>query len=174
MIKIGLGYGSFDIARRKHTILNLKKDATIIFSGIASIGRGTSIKVDPNAKLTFGNNFSCNANCLLSCSSTIVFEDDVTLGWNVSMFDWDGHNIVDIIGEQIINKAKPIKIGKGSWLFANSTITKGVVLEKENIVPFGSIITKSNDRQFCIYGGIPNRILKENVARKDQYKTFIY
>ena len=95
-------------------------------------------------------------------------DDNVGTGWDCTFIDWDGHDIVDLGTDRVINEPKCIFIGKNCWIGAKTTIMKGVSLCKNTIVPYGSIITKKCEEPYSIFGGMPNRVLKTNIARKDK------
>lgn len=122
--------------------------------------------MNKNARIDFGKNCSFNANTLINSGSIISFGDDFLGGWNVTIIDGDGHVITDLKSKNILNPYKPITFGKHCWLAANTSILKGVFLS-DNTIPYGSVITKSCNVPFVIYGGQPNKILKNNVCRNE-------
>ena len=73
----------------------------------------------------------------------------------------DSHSIVDMEGNRI-NKAQSVMIGDHCWIGEGSKILKGVTLEGDDIVSTGAIVTKSFGRNVLL-GGIPAKVLKENV-----------
>ena len=109
-----------------------------------------------------------NANNIVSASSLIKIEDNVGTGWDCTFIDWDGHDIINMETKKVINNPTPILIGMNSWIGAKTTIMKGVSLCKNTIIPYGSIVVKKCESPYCIFGGMPNRILKTNIVRKDK------
>ena len=58
------------------------------------------------------------------------------------------------------NISKSIKIGKGCWIGANSTILPGVTIEDGTIIGAGSVVTKNCKSNSC-YVGCPAHRIKE-------------
>ena len=53
-----------------------------------------------------------------------------------------------------IDITKPIRIGNGCWLCANSTILPGVVIGNKCVVAAGAIVTKSSG-DLKLLAGVP-------------------
>lgn len=170
MIQLGTGFGSFSQASYAPSFLQIDKDSKIIFSGSCYINRGFSIASNRGGIIYFGNKMHLNSYSLVSSNSVIRICDGVRCGWNCTIIDWDGHQIVDKNSGEIINNPKPITIGEHTWLGAKCSILKGVELAHHSIIPYGSIITKSNEEPFTVFGGRPNRVIKKDVIRIDKYK----
>lgn len=164
MIRLGFENGSFDMGGGD-MLLRMKSNAHLVFNGTCSFAKGCHIIVNEGAIMEFGNNCSFNVNTLVNAGSSIVFGDDFLGGWNVTIIDGDGHQIIDC-NNTVINDYKPIVIGAHCWMSAHSSLLKGVNLPDECIIPYGSIITKSCLEQRVIYGGVPNRVLKAGIKRK--------
>lgn len=163
MILLGLDQGSFGMGLHTES-LSVGKDAIIEFHGRCYIPRGCNIIVNEGAKVVFGSNCVFNSNVLINAGSEITFGDDFFCGWNVSILDGDGHAITDMTGN-VLNDYKPISFGRHCWVASHASVLKGVHLADETIVPYGAVITKSNDVPYCIFGGSPNKVLKEQVKR---------
>jgi acetyltransferase-like isoleucine patch superfamily enzyme len=166
MVAIGWGEGSYHYGDSRPSHLRITKGAQLVFKGSCLIKRGVHIDCLRGGILEFGNKVSFNANCTLSSNTRVVFEDNVLAGWNVTVIDWDGHQLFDKESNDYLNPPQPIIIGKGCWLCADATIMGGVSLINDVIVPFRSLVTKSCDKPYTIFGGLPNRIIKENIYRK--------
>lgn len=108
--------------------------------------------------VTLGDRFSSNTGFVLSCGKSISFGDDCLLGWNVTVIDGDGHKITS--NGNITNADRSIDIGRHCWIAANAAILKGVRLADGTVVPYGSVITKSNTEVNTVFNG---RVLKENI-----------
>ena len=62
---------------------------------------------------------------------------------------------------KLLDNAKPVNIGKDSWLGANAIILPGVQLGEHTIVGAGSVVTKSFPKGFCIIVGVPAKKIKD-------------
>lgn len=124
--------------------------------------------VAQNAEIHIGKDVFLNANNVINSNTTIRIEDKVITGWNCQLLDWDGHDIYDMASKEIINSPKPITIGKHAWIGAGATLLKGVSLAPDVIVPANSTITNSCTIKNAIWGGSPNKVLKQNIKRADE------
>lgn len=167
LIRIGLDSGSFSYGRHE-SMLTIKDNCRLVFNGQCSIDKGYAISISNNGEINIGNNVHFNANTIISSNSLIEIKDNVGTGWNCTIIDWDGHDIIDLSTRVIINPPKPIIIERNCWIGAKVTIMKGVSLCMNTIVPYGSIITKSCNTPYSVFGGIPNHIIKKDIARVDK------
>lgn len=137
--------------------LELGRKSEINVNGEFSIYNGGHIIVMDNAKLNLGSGY-INRNTKIRCFKEINIGQNVAISENVSIWDSDAHKIIrdDYI------PAIPITIGNNVWIGMNSVILKGVTLGDGCIVAAGSIVTKSFPPK-CLVGGIPAKIIKENV-----------
>ena len=165
-LKIGVGTGSFQHGKAYTSFVNIGKDSILDVIGKASIARGGVLNISNGAHVVLGNGFSANYGCVISIAKSLICDTNVRLGWDISIIDSDGHSVKSLDNPQKrVNDNRGIHIGENVWLAAKCTIMKGVYLTKNTIVPFGSIITKSNDKEFAVFGGQPNRVLKQRVYR---------
>lgn len=167
MIRMGIDKGSFNLAKNTSTIY-IEDKCKLIFNGACSIDGGFSIAINKNGEINIGKNVHFNANAIISSSSLIKIDDNVGTGWDCTFIDWDGHDIIDLETQKVINAPRHIIIDKNCWIGSKVTIMKGTFLCNNTIVPYGSIITKKCNEPFCVFGGNPNHILKNNIARTDK------
>lgn len=115
-----------------------------------TIGKHTSI----------GNNFFANFNFTLLDSGKVVIGDDVLIAPNVSIlaanhpldfyermkhkFD-DGH-------EDVSEFSKPIIIGNGVWIAANSIICEGVTIGDHAVIGANSLVMNDVPSGYIAYG----------------------
>ena len=158
-IKIGMWGGSYGISCGNITQFKILDNAQVIFNGQCCISKGCNVVARGNAVLNFGNNFFCNSNCKILANKAIYFGDDTLMGWNITILDSDGHQTIYNGSTQ--NSNKEIIIKEHCWIGAESSILKGVLLDKNTIIPYGSIIHKStNGYTNTVFS---NKILKENI-----------
>ena len=159
-VTIGFG-GSEGIVENQYSYFSIAKDATVIFKGKAGISKGSSVRVDKGT-LILGERFSTNKNCFIACSKGIDIGNDVTLGWNVNIRDNDGHTIIDQTSGEI-SESKEVKIGNHVWLCSYTDVLKGSTVPDESVVAYRSLVTKGFDKPHVLIGGVPAKVLKENV-----------
>lgn len=117
----------------------------------------------------YGGNITIGSGCGIS-GSTIYAMDNISIGNNVliggncKIIDNDFH---PLLASQRINQKvediikRPINIGDGCFIGANSIILKGTTLGKNCIVGAGSVVSGTFPDNVIIVGN-PARIIKEN------------
>ncbi len=110
------------------------------------------ISVKEHASLFLGNNiWVTGGNTTIICNKNIMINDDCLLSWDILLMDTDFHKILNS-DNTIINKEKPIHIGKHVWIGCRTTILKGVSIANNNVIAANSTITKSISTENCIIG----------------------
>lgn len=160
-IKIGINYGPFDKGIKDSTIIKIGKNACLSFNGECNISSGSILNVSAGVCI-FGERFAANANFLLSCEKSIIFGNDVLFGWSCTVIDGDGHSIINVENDTVINEPKEIKIENHVWVSACSTILKGTYISKDSIVGYGSIVTGKFKTSGNILAGGPAKLISEN------------
>ena len=162
MISIGLKEGSFNLSEKKRCYIELNEKSELIFWGKAIISKGSVICCSNNAKIILGNNFSCNANCIITAQKEIRFGDNNLIGWNVNVMDGDGHDIFK--DNQIINFSRNIEIGNDVWIASNVTVLKGTKITDGSIVACNTTISGDFNTGSCIISGTKGKIIKEGIS----------
>lgn len=154
-LRVGFSGGSFEMGHRKKGYLNFNEHGTIFIKNKAIIPAGSIINVC--GKLSLGNNFASNAGLIISCETEISFGDNIAVGWEVTVIDGDGHDIL-ILGQKS-NHPEKIIIGNHVWLCAKCTLMKGTQIQNDSIVGYGSIVSKKFSESRVIIAGIPAKIV---------------
>lgn len=110
--------------------------------------------------ITLGDNFYCNANCIINASKEIIIGNDFLMGWNGTIIDGDGHNMFH--DNQPVERSQEIHIGSHVWCAGNVSILKGSVLPDDTVVAYNGVITKKFSQKNTLVGGV-NKRLAENV-----------
>lgn len=95
---------------------------------------------------------------------------DCMLSKNIEIRTGDSHSIIDKISGKRINYAADVIISDHVWIGANTTILKGVHIDKGVTIGTHSLVTKSIPSN-CIAAGIPAKVVKEHT---DWIKERIY
>lgn len=160
MIHIGFGkIGAFD---RKYSRSIWEVGGDVIFNGKANIGHGSKIIVGENGVLEFGKSFIISAEATIFAHHSVKFGDDCLISWDTLFMDSDFHKIKSS-GHEVINPPKPIAIGNHVWIGCRSLILKGSSLPNGSIIAANSLVTKPLEKENCLYGGNPVKLIKENV-----------
>lgn len=146
------------------TLLNIK--GTLIFSGIARIGGGSTIRVEKGAILDIGNDFISNFNLKVICYKKIVINEHVRIAWDVQIMDTSFHFIKNVVTGEVSDLHQEIIVGKNNWIGNRSSIMKGAITPDFCIVASGSLVNKDLKLSSnCIVAGTPVKLIKENVQR---------
>ena len=124
------------------------------------IHSGCDVMVFKNAKLNLGSGY-INRYAKIRCYSAISIGHDVAISENVSIWDSDAHSIQ---GKEHL-MTQPIVIGNKVWIGTNVTILKGVTIGDGAIIAAGAVVTNDIPAK-CLAGGIPAKVIKENVEWK--------
>lgn len=90
-----------------------------------------------NGNVTVGNNVLIGPHCSITAGN---HKFDPATGWFSARTERDGD--------------ESVRIGDGSWLASNVTVTAGVKIGRANLVCAGSVVTKST-ADYAIMAGIP-------------------
>jgi acetyltransferase-like isoleucine patch superfamily enzyme len=124
------------------------------------IHSGCDVMVFKNAKLNLGSGY-INRYAKIRCYAAVTIGHDVAISENVSIWDSDAHSIE---GKEHL-MTQPIVIGNKVWIGTNVTILKGVTIGDGAIIAAGSVVTNDIPAK-CLAGGIPAKVIKENVEWK--------
>lgn len=164
--KINVGKGVFFLSKfmslpEPYTgVLKLQKNACINVQEDFIIYPGHHIVVMENAQLNLGSGY-INRNTRIHCFKEITIGKNVSISENVTIWDTDSHTIVGREDQM----TQPVSIGNHVWIGNNVTILKGVTIGDGAIIAAGSVVTKDVPTG-CLAGGIPAKVLKENVEWK--------
>ncbi|KHJ39621.1 galactoside O-acetyltransferase [Pedobacter glucosidilyticus] len=140
------------------SLLHLGKKATLIINGKFKMHTGTRVYINENASLILGSGFS-NNNLNISCFEKIEIGNDVIISENVTIRDSDNHSVKDTG----YGATRPIKIGNNVWIGINVTILKGVTIGDGAVIAAGSLVNKNIPTK-CLSGGVPSKIIRENIV----------
>ncbi len=145
--------------------INVNRNA-VIEAFNARILNGCKITVKDNARLEIGKDTFINMNCNICCCEKVSIGSDVGIAEDVIIRDSDEHDIL-IDGHK---KTKPVKIGNHVWIGMRSIILKGVTIGDGAIIAAGSVVTKDIPAN-TIAGGVPARVIRDNVMWKDKLEA---
>lgn len=158
-----IGFGDSVTARREssRSLICIESGGVVKVGKNLGLSQGCVLYVN-NATLALGDKFRCNYSTTIDCSdSNIEIGDNVVLGWNTTIKNNDGHYIIENGRDSIISKK--IIIEDHVWLCANSTVLKGTCIKKDSVLAYGALLTKTIDQENILYGGVPARMIKNNI-----------
>ncbi|MEO3404435.1 acyltransferase [Mucilaginibacter sp. CAU 1740] len=130
------------------------------FSNLIGVNRSCIISThSANAIVKIGN--SCGfSGVSIGCLNSITIGDNVLLGANVIITDFDWHNVHPQKRRNDSGGSKPVVIGDNVFIGVNSIIWKGVTIGKNSVIGANSLVTKDVPEN-TIYGGNPAKFIKE-------------
>jgi len=108
-------------------------------------------------RLVLGSDVFLGMGCWLQAQGGITLEDEVQLGPYVVLVAGD-HTAMDGSFRTGESRLAPIRIGRGSWIAAHATVTKGVIIGSGALLAANSVATH-NIPPFSLAAGVPARIL---------------
>jgi acetyltransferase-like isoleucine patch superfamily enzyme len=116
-----------------------------------------------NHKIFIGKNTEIGGCQIVCCGedSNVTISKDCLLASNIEMRTCDGHAIYQ--DGKIINNSKDITIDEHVWIAQNVKILKGVKICRDSVVGINSLLTSNLFKSNVIIGGIPAKIIKENI-----------
>lgn len=100
-------------------------------------------------------------HCYILCANQITIGEMTVIAPGVVIVDHD-HNMSGSGNIGGLGESKPIIIGKGCWIGANSVILKGVTLGNGCVVGAGSVVTHSFP-DCSVVAGNPAKLLRRRV-----------
>lgn len=163
IIKYGWGNGSEGNHCNNKNYIYINGNGKFIFTGKAQFALGATIRTAHEGIISFGNNFKANQNFTCFSNTKILLGNNILIGWNVNIRDSDGHNILNINNNEILNPNKSIEIGNHVWIGSHVDILKGASINDNSIIGFKSLVTKKYTEKNVIIAGSPAKIIKTNI-----------
>ena len=161
---ITIGYKGYSLIDSLNSLLYISNEGKLILNGNCVFAQGCRIWIEKGAVMEIGNNFYCNRNCIFRAGDNIKIGNNVLMGWGIEMNTSDGHHL--IIDNKKLNNHGDIVIGDNVWIASHCTFGKGSVVGNNSVIAQRSLVNKSFTLSNVLLGGIPAKVLKENVRWK--------
>lgn len=138
------------------TSLIIRKKAQLSIESNLSLFNGGVMLLGPNAIVNI-NSAHINEGFNISITTGMDIGSGVLIGNNVFITDSNYH---ELNGKR---KTSSIIIEDNVWIGANCTILPGAVLRKGCVLAAGTVIS-SEVKAECLYGGVPAKLIKENIT----------
>ncbi|WP_158584228.1 acyltransferase [Salinibius halmophilus] len=104
---------------------------------MGSKGRNLQVAASANIRgacfLSVGNNVYIGPNAFILARHRVVLEDEVMLAMNTVVVDTN-HKLSGCTYRSLHSQSKPVVIGCGSWIAANSVVLPGAVIGRACLV----------------------------------------
>lgn len=137
---------------------------SVVILGKNPLFRGR-IRLGHDSLVLLGDNITTTNKAYINCTenTTVIIGDDCMLSSNIHIRTDDAHAIYDVESGYRLNKSKDVFIGAHTWISFAAKIYGGSVIGDGSIIGVNSFV-KGKFPNNCTLGGIPARILRENVA----------
>lgn len=159
MIIIGLD-GALGRSNCK-SLLYINKGAKLILHKNTTLAKGIRMVINKGV-VEIGRDFYCNGDCSFFCNMSIKIGNGNLFGWNVHFNTTDGHSFY--VNEEQTQMSASIIVRDHVWVGANSIISKGSDIASECVVAQCSLVNRKFNQKHCLIGGIPARVIKENIG----------
>ncbi len=119
---------------------------------------GAYIEIINGGHLTIGQG-AANVGLTIMCADKITIGNNVRIGRNVSIRDWNG---LHVILTDTYKNGGPVTIADQVWLCTGCTIMPGVTIGTGSVVAANSVVTKDVPPHTLVAGS-PARVIKENI-----------
>lgn len=99
---------------------------------------------------------------LLEDNSSLKIGSETMISWGVDIWNTDSHCIMDMEGNPA-NSPVSIEIGEHVWIGKDVKIGKNVHIDSDNIIGWGSVVTRSIKGRNQLAVGVPARVVKQNI-----------
>ncbi len=93
----------------------------------------------------------------------ITIGEDCMFSYRITLRTTDAHSLIDATTGERLNQAKDINIGNHVWVAADVLMSKGVSIANNCVIGARAVITKNFEKEHCAIGGVPAKVIKENV-----------
>ncbi len=118
----------------------------------------TGVQILNPHRIEIGDDVFIGYHCWINGLGGLVIEDEVMLGPFVVVATLQ-HNFVAGSVRYGGETAKPVSIGRGSWVAAHACIAGGLRIGKGCLVAAGSVVTKDIP-DHVVVGGVPASVLR--------------
>ncbi|MED4967020.1 acyltransferase [Heyndrickxia coagulans] len=144
---------------------NVKVNSSFISNPITGDTKTVLFTCAEDAEIIIKENVGIS-NSVLHSKSKIIINEDVFIGCGCKIYDHDFHSInindrlSEIQGKPSNEKTKPVNIGRGAFIGANSVILKGVTIGENAVIGAGSVVASSVPKGE-VWAGNPARFVKK-------------
>ncbi|MDD6275852.1 MAG: acyltransferase [Clostridia bacterium] len=138
--------------RKTAGYIEIGQGSKISCDGEFTFYTGCKLSVMKNAELKIGSGY-CNCDSKIYCYESITIGKNVIIAEDVIIRDSDNHLIS---GNQ--KKSAPIVIEDDVWIGMGAKILKGVTIGRGSVIAAGAVVTHD------VNGGVPAKIIKENIS----------
>ena len=104
-----------------------------------------------------------NVTVIIKEHSNVIVGDDCMFSSKIEIRTSDSHSIFDTITGKRINVPGDVIIGNHVWLGKDVIVSKNIIINDNCIVGAKAFVNKSLVDSYCLYAGVPARLIRRNV-----------
>ncbi|WP_275044802.1 acyltransferase [Microbacterium testaceum] len=116
--------------------------------------------VHSSGSLKLGENVYIGRGAILTCFNNVEIGSNVRIAERVSIHDENHAYEPAPVADRSLYTTKPVAIGSGVWIGANSVILPGTVIGDDSVVGAGSVVRGTFPARSLI-AGVPARVVRE-------------
>lgn len=123
-----------------NVVIDIDSKSKLFLGDRVRIHSGSRLTAAKGGKIELGKNVRINNNCRIACRDYITVGDGVEFGPGVLVYDHDHKfDAQSGVSEKEYHTA-PVKIGKKTWIGANTVILRGTEIGENCVVGAGSVL----------------------------------
>jgi acetyltransferase-like isoleucine patch superfamily enzyme len=157
MIKLGL---LVNTCNQNNGVSMDNRGGTIVFKGSAIFANDSYFMIMSGAVLTLGRDLDCN--CKIKCAKSIEIGDETWIAYDSMIMDSEWHALTDMTTGKLLNKEKPVKIGKHNFISFGCLVLKGTVTpDNATFTPHSTLNKVYEEGEYPLFGGNPCELIDE-------------
>ncbi len=166
--KAMIGFGQpYEIITRSNRTAEICLKGMLVFKGSVQFGKDYFVYINENARCEMGNMASLGGNGKIICYDEIVFGDYARIGFESQVMDSNFHQMINTVTGEKLGMTGKIRIGNYNYFGNRISVMQHTETPDYCTVASNSVCNKdyTNLGSNILIGGIPARLLRENIAR---------
>lgn len=120
---------------------------------------------DDNGSITINKHVTTTGRTELAVieGKNITIGEDCLFSSDISFRVGDSHSVLDTNSGRRLNPSKDITIGQHVWIGHSVKVLKGTIIGNNSVIGTGSVVTGREFPPHSIIGGVPAKVIKENI-----------
>lgn len=171
-----IGFGQqYEKSTQSRGIAEINLAGELVFKGHVQFGKDYLLYIHKGGYCEFGHLSSLASNGRVICYDKIIFKTHARLGSEAQVIDTNFHRLTNTITGEKYDVTAPIILGAYNFISNRVTILQKTRTPDYCIVASNTLCTKDYTHlgPNCMIGGVPAKLLKENIARDWEGEKFL-
>lgn len=126
-----------------NVVIDVDSNSKLLLGNKVRVHSGSRITAAKGGIVEIGDNVRINNNCRIASRDHITIAEGVEFGPGVMVYDHDHKFSAESGVAKKEYKTTPVRIGKNSWVGANTIILRGTEIGENCVIAAGSVVTGS-------------------------------